>query len=451
MNSKFNGSDSVWTMKFRRRTLAAAGLPAVFFFGACLAAGQSSQGTQEHWVAAWGTAQELAPTKPDIPVVAPDIKKPDFFKGGKPKWMNDPEPLVNQTVRMVVPLTLPAHRIRVELANAFGRGIVSLGEAHFALHTTDSSIQQGTDRTLTFSGVQHATLGPGQVIVSDPVDLDVPPTASLAVSLYVLNSNGSPSDHRIGLHTAYVSQGNVAGAQTMPDPTTSTSYLWLRSVDVAAGASDFAIDCLGDSITDGFATTVNADHAWSLLLARRLQASAQGPEMAVLNEGISGNEVLRDGAGVSALARLDRDVLSLPGVRWIVLLEGINDINIHGQVTGADALKPEDLIAGYRQIIERAHMQGIRVVGATLTPEEGVWLAGPVGEATRQAMNAWIRSSHAFDAVVDLDATLRDPAHPARVRAEYDSGDHIHPNDRGNEAMAQAFSPALFQSAGDLR
>jgi lysophospholipase L1-like esterase len=428
-----------------RKEICIAGFCALLAVSPLLAAAQAKPAAQEHWVAAWGTSQELAPTRPDIPVLSPTVKMPDFFKGGKPHWMENPEPIVNQTVRMTVPLTIPAQRIRIELSNAFGRGVVSIGEAHVALRTSGSSIQEGTDRILTFSGVHPVKIEPVQVIVSDAIDLDIPTSADLAVSLYVLNSNGAPSDHRLGLHTTYFAKDNVAGAATIAGPTTNTSYLWLRGVDAVAPQADYAIDCLGDSITDGFGTTVNAGKVWPELLARRLNAIPGGPGIAVLNEGVSGNEVLRDGAGVSAIARLDRDVLSLPGVRWMVLLEGINDINIHGQVTGSNALKPEDLIEGYRQIIEQAHMHGIKVVGATLTPEEGVWLAGPVGEATRQTVNAWIRNSHAFDAVVDLDVTLRDPAMPTRVRKEFDSGDHIHPNDRGNQAMADAFPTALFK------
>ena len=164
----------------------------------------------------------------------------------------------------------------------------------------------------------------------------------------------------------------------------------------------------------------------------------------MINEGISGNEVLRNGAGVSALARFDRDILEQPGVRWIVLLEGINDINLHGQITGPGALVAEDLIEGYKQLIARAHLHNIKVIGATLTPEEGVWLAGPVGEATRQKVNDWIRNSGEFDAVVDFDAAVRDPNHPARLRDDFDPGDHIHPNDVGNQVMADAFALSTF-------
>jgi lysophospholipase L1-like esterase len=231
----------------------------------------------------------------------------------------------------------------------------------------------------------------------------------------------------------------------MPKGDTTTGYLWLRSIDVVAPPSSFAIACLGDSITDGFGTTGDADRAWPALLAKRLNRPQAGDSISVLNEGISGNQVLRDGAGVSALARFDRDILGEPGVRWIVLLEGINDINIHGQITGPHALVAEDLIAGYRQLIARAHLNNMKVIGATLTPEDGVWLAGPVGEATRQKVNAWIRNSGEFDAVVDFDAVVRDPNHPASLRKDLDPGDHIHPNDIGNQSMADAFVLSTFE------
>ena len=211
-----------------------------------------------------------------------------------------------------------------------------------------------------------------------------------------------------------------------------------------APADAFAVVALGDSITDGYATTHDADLAWPTLLAQRLRLNRGTTHVAVLNQGISGNQVLRDGAGVSMLARFDRDVLSRPGVRWVVLLGGINDINIRGRAEGPTALTSDDLIAGYRQIVERCHSHGIRVLGATLTPEEGLPTASARGEEIRQTVNRWIRTRGNFDAVVDFDAVLRDPEHPARLKAAFDPGDHIHPNDEGNRAMADAFDLAVF-------
>ena len=207
----------------------------------------------------------------------------------------------------------------------------------------------------------------------------------------------------------------------------------------------YTIVALGDSITDGYRTTTDADMAWPTLLAKRLSQNKATQNVAVVNQGISGNQVLRDGAGISALARFDRDVLSRPGVKWVVLLEGINDINLHGQSTAPGALVADDLIRGYKELIERAHLHKIRIVGATLTPDEGVFLSGPIGEATRQKLNEWIRTSGEFDAVVDFDAVLQEKDHPARLREDFNPGDKIHPNDAGNAAMANAFDLTKFK------
>jgi lysophospholipase L1-like esterase len=402
--------------------------------------GQSAARPVEHWVATWATAQELAPTVQERPDLPPGVKMPDFksFKGPMTP-PHIPESVNHQTVRMIVHTSIAGRRLRLELSNAFGKGIVSIGAAHIAIRATGSSIESGSDRQLTFSGSSSVDIGPGTIMVSDPVDLDIGAMSDLAVSLYVVKSEGLPTNHMLGLHTSYISGGETTAALSMPEPITTNAYLWLRSIDVVASPEDFAIACLGDSITDGFGTTSDSDQAWPTLLAKRFSEIRTGPRVAVINEGISGNEVLRAGAGVSAMARFDRDVLSEPGVRWIVLLEGINDINIHGQIMGPGALVADDLIKGYRQIIARAHMHNIRVAGATLTPEEGVWLAGPIGEATRQKVNAWIRNSGEFDAVVDFDAVVRDTEHPARLREQFNPGDHIHPNNLGNGVMADAF------------
>lgn len=406
---------------------------------------QSKSGPPEHWVATWATAQEMAPTMPDRPVLPPDMKMPDF-QGARGGRNPRPEPTISSdhTMRMIVHTSISGKKVRIELANAFGKKTVTFGDVHIAVRTTGSSIDSSTDHQLTFSRSKSVDLRPGVVIVSDPVELNIKPLADLAISLYLVNSDEAPANHMLGLHTAYVSSGDTAASVSMPDPTTETAYFWLRSVDVDAPAGDFGIACLGDSITDGFRTTVDMDQAWPTLLAKRLSEKKGEPHIAVLNEGISGNQVLRDGAGVSALARFDRDIVTEPGLRWVVLLEGINDINIHGQITGPGAVKAEDIIEGYMQIIGRAHMSGLKIMGATLTPDAGLWLAGPVGETTRQKVNDWIRTSGEFDAVVDFDLALREVAAPTRMRTDFDSGDHIHPNDPGNAAMADTFDLNAF-------
>jgi lysophospholipase L1-like esterase len=231
----------------------------------------------------------------------------------------------------------------------------------------------------------------------------------------------------------------------MPEPGTMFAYAWLSGVDVLASPEAFTLVALGDSITDGYGTTRDADRAWPTLLARRLNANTATRHVAVVNQGISGNQVLRDGAGLSALARFDRDVLGRPGVKWVILLEGINDINIRGRREGPNALTADELIQGYRQIIARCHAHGIKVIGATLMPEEGVPTASERGEAIRQTVNQWIRAAGNFDAMVDFDVVVRDPDRPARLRQPFDPGDHIHPNDAGNQAMADAFDLNLFK------
>ena len=438
-----------------------------------LAAGQTESlgKNSEHWVTTWATAQQLIPGRPggrgagrggpapaqapatiqstsaappDNPQVraqAPSAAPPAQGRGGGPT----PIPaLADQTVRMIVRTSLGGRQVRIELSNMLTADPLEIGAAHIGIHKGGGAILSGSDRVLTFSGHPSFSIPPGVLAVSDPVSLDVAPMSDLAVSIYLPHDTGAPTVHNLGLHTTYISKGDASGSATMPDPATNFSYLWLSSVDVLAPADAFAIVALGDSITDGYATTRDADKAWPTLLAKRLLTNKATQHTAVVNQGISGNQVLRDGAGVSALARLDRDVLSRPGVKWVILLEGINDINIRGRTDGPEAVTSDDLIAGYRQIIERCHSYGIRVVGATVMPEEGVPTASERGEQIRQTVNQWIRTKGSFDGLVDFDKTVQDPNRPIRIRQDLDPGDHIHPNDTGNQLMADAFDLSIF-------
>jgi lysophospholipase L1-like esterase len=389
----------------------------------------------EGWVTTWTTAQQL------IPPAGPP--RPARQKG--PEASNLPASLADQTVRMVAHVSLGGRRVRVELSNMMNAQPLEIGAAHVATAKSGGEIVDGTDRVLKFGGSASFTIPPGTIAISDSVDLEVTPLSDLAVSLYLPRDTGAPASHTVGLHTAYISKGNVTGSRSMPEPATMFAYAWLASIDVAAPRDAYTVVALGDSITDGFATTRDANMAWPTLLAKRLKENKSTQHVAVVNQGISGNQVLRDGAGVSALARLDRDVLTRPGVKWVILLEGINDINIRTRPGGANPLTAEELIGGYKQIIERCHGQGIRVMGVTLTPAVGVPTYSEHGEEVRTAANRWIRAKGNFDAVVDLDAILRDPQHPARLKAEADSGDHIHPNDAGNQMMADAFDLGVFR------
>ena len=419
-----------------------------------LACSQSAdrQGSVGKWVCTWGTAQQLDE------VVLPEIKLPPGFKlpeqeappepgeiGDNPSIFYVPSDLENRTVRMIVRTTIGGSKVRVNLSGSLGRPPVKVGSAHIAVYKSDGSILPGTDHDIFFSGKPSCTILPGVLLLSDPVDMEIPPFTNLAISLYFPEETGTPTEHRLGLHTTYISKGNTAGEEMMPDPEKTFAYLWLAGLDVLTEPDDFAVVALGDSITDGFATTLDANKPWPALLAKHLNAASGAKQISIINQGISGNQVLRDGAGISALARFDRAVLSVAGVKWVILLEGINDINIRGWNDGPGGLTGDELIAGYKQIIERSHTQGIKVVGATLTPEEGVPTMSERGEKIRQTVNEWIRTCGLFDAVVDFDELIRDPSRPIRMRPEFDPGDHIHPNDAGNQAMADAFDPTLFE------
>lgn len=411
------------------------------------------QETGKKWVATWATAQQLDE------VVFPNIKLPPNFKipqqgpppkpgelGNNPSIFYVPADLKNHTVRMVAQSSIGGSKVRLNLSSSLGRPPVRVGSAHIAVYNSNGSIVPGTDHEITFNGKTSCTLLPGVLLLSDPVDMEVPPFTDLSISMYFPEETGAPTEHRLGLHTTYISKGNTADREIMPNAEKTYAYLWLAGIDVLTDANNFSIVALGDSITDGFATTLDSNKAWPALLAKRLNANPGAKQISVINQGISGNQVLRDGAGISALARFDRDVLSIAGIKWVILLEGINDINFRGWDDSTDGLTSDDLIAGYKQIIERSHTHGIKVIGATLTAEEGVPTMTERGEKIRQEVNEWIRTSNAFDAVVDFDEVIRDPSRPIRMRPEFDPGDNIHPNDAGNQAMADAFDLNLFRN-----
>lgn len=419
-----------------------------------------------HWVSTWATSQPLASTttlgggRGPAPARAgagsgaqaqqprpPQVGGPVGFSGGQGRGRgatNIPPTFNDQTIRMIVHTSIGGHRVRVEFSNAFSGAELTIGSARIAVRAKESSIVPGTDRVLTFAGKPTCTIRPGVLMLSDPVDLDVAPLSDLAISLYLPKDTGLPTNHSLGMHTAWFAKGDLTAQQAMPESATATRvYFWLSSVDVAAEPNAFAVVALGDSITDGQGTTVDSNRNWAARLAARFAASKPKLDIAVLNQGVAGGQVLRDQAGVSALARFDRDVLSRPGVKWLITYEGINDLQLHGQADSPDPLTSDDLIAGYRQIIERAHTYGIKVVGATITPAETRFNSDNE-ESIRNTVNQWIRTSRAFDAVVDFDAAVRDPDHPRGLRREFDSGDHIHITDAGNRAMADSFNLRVF-------
>ncbi|MGW6742690.1 SGNH/GDSL hydrolase family protein [Streptomyces sp. NPDC055025] len=340
----------------------------------------------------------------------------------------------DQTHRIVVRTSAGGSGLRVRLSNAFGEQPVTFGRAYAGVRGSGAAVAAGTNRALSFGGAASVTVAPGGSVYSDPLPGTVAPQSDLAVSVYVRNAAGTATGHRMGLQTSYIAPaGNHAAEESAAAFTQQTGFrFYLDAVVVDAPSGTGAVVALGDSITDGAISTANANRRWPDFLAGRLRNDAGSTLKGVANEGISGNKVLSDGAGVSALKRLDRDVLSQRGLRTVILLEGVNDIKATPPPTAAQ------LIDGYRRIIERSHAAGVCVAGATVMPYEGwyEWNAG--GEAIRQEVNAFIRGSGAFDAVVDFDAAVKDPAAPAKILPAYDSGDRLHPNDAGMKAMADA-------------
>ena len=406
--------------------------------GAAVAQTTPAPAAGEHWVTTWATAQQLAPTR--VAFGGRDQAPP------QPPLARIPATLADQTIRMMARASLGGRRVRVRLSNALDKAPLRIGAARLALRSTGSSIVSASDRALTFGGRASTVVPPGTVVLSDPVDLTVPALALVAVSLYLPEDTGPPTVHSDGMHTAFIVRGNATGSATLTADTTTTAYLWLAAIDVLAPATTGAIVAFGDSITDGVGTTPDADRAWPSLLAAKLSARPAGA-LAVVNVGLSGNRLLRHGFGVSALARFDRDVLSLAGVRWMTVLLGINDITFPAVpgMPASEAVTADDLIWGFQQIVERAHLQGIKVAGATILPVQGVATYTEGGEAIRQAVNRWIRTSGAYDAVIDFDAAVRDPANPGRLRADFDPGDRVHPNDAGNQAMAAAIDVSVLR------
>ena len=408
---------------------------------AILAFTASAQGpkTRGHWVSAWGAAVHAPLPFPDLP------PSPTFD---------------NQTIRMIVRPTIGGGRLRIKFSNEFGTAPIVIGAAHVALASQGAKIVPVSDRVLTFDGKPSTTIPPGSPMLSDPVDLNVAPFAEIAISIYLPGKTPASSTHFWAQHDTYISgAGDFSAKVDIPDAALKSSWYWLADVEVWASDQTAATVTLGDSITDGVGAKQGDYRDWPDLLASRLAGKQGSSQLAVVNEGIGGNRILHDGAGVSALARFDRDVLAQSGVINLIVLEGINDIGWphmkprllangtgeNGSPFAGEAVTAQDLIAGLRQIIERAHEHRIRVFGATLTPFEGADYYSADGEVERQAVNQWIRTSGAFDGVFDFDAAVRDPNHPSEFREDYQSGDHLHPSAAGYKAMADAINLSLLR------
>lgn len=381
-----------------------------------------------HWVGSWATSQ-LDP--------GPQNSMP-------------PGLLRDATLRQVVHLSLGGGSIRLRLSNAFGTTPLHIAAIHIARPKSPatSAIDPRTDTVVHFGGAADVMIPAGADYVSDPVTFTAAPLSDLGISLYFDEPPAQQTGHPDSQATSYLVRGNAVSAPDLDHPIAGEHWYWIAGVDVVAAQNARAIVALGDSITDGHGSTSNGNDRWPDELARRLQANAATRSVGVLNQGISGNRLLLDTP--NGVARIDRDIFGQANVRYLILLEGINDL---GMLTHTGAVpQPQsdalirNLLAAYQQIITRSHDHGIFVIGATITPDgNSGYGIGPQSEAARQALNRWIRTPGHFDAVVDFDQAIRDPAHPDRMLPAYDCGDHLHPSPAGYKAMAADIPLTLFE------
>jgi lysophospholipase L1-like esterase len=392
-------------------------------------------GTADHrWVRTWGAS----PQSPDSAAVAL-------------------EPFADATLRQVVRVSGGGRGVRIRFTNEYGTAPLAIGAAHVGLATPGGGIRPGSDRVLTFAGSPTAVVPAGAPILSDPVDLSPPALSRLSISLHLSGRVETCTCHGTPAEAGWTIPGDATAAPDLPAAATPLPVRALISaVEVLSDRPAKAVVVLGDSITDGVGSTPGADRGWPDLLAERL-VERGWPAVHVSNQGISGNRVLNDGFGDSALARFDRDVLATPGLGHVVVSEGGNDVLVSFAPRDDDGppaeflasfpgepVTADDVIAGYRQLIARAHGHGVTICATTITPFGGSDLATPEGENARQAINAWIRTSGAFDGVLDFDAAWRDPARPDRIEDGLHAGDHLHGDDAGHRALADAVDLSLF-------
>jgi len=385
---------------------------------------------QTHWVGSWAAAQQQP--EPNNALAADDLR--------------------DATLRQIVHLSLGGTELRVHLSNRFGTTPLHLTSVHVArpLGRAAPGIDGASDQALTFMGQSDVTLPAGADYVSDPVAFAVKALSDLAITLHLDLPPARQTGHPGSRATSYVIHGDLVSAGDLPEAKKVEHWYFVAGVDVAAPPQSGSVVVLGDSITDGHGATTNENNRWTDVLANRLQANRATQSPAVLNQGIGGNRLLLDGLGPNALARFDHDVLAPAGVRYLIVLEGINDIGTLARNAEVPPTEHDGLVrrvlAAYQQIITRAHAHDIHVFGATILPFAGsaYYHSGPNSEADRQAVNRWIRSPGHFDAVIDFDQMMRDPDNPERLLSTFDCGDHLHPSPAGYAAMGGAVPLSLF-------
>jgi len=350
------------------------------------------------------------------------------------------------TLREITHISIGGKELRIRFTNEFGLDPLFLTDIHVAISDGGTSIRSGTDHQVTFGVSDTVKIPAGSVLVSDPVPLDVAPHSDLAISFYIpAQIMRAETFHDFADQDNFVAAGDVAGAASLTQAATLSSWYFVDGIEVPAIGGGRAIVTLGDSITDGAHSTRNANRRWPDVLANRLLADESLGQIGVLNEGIGGNRVVNDGYGPSALARLDRDVLSQDGVRYVIVLESINDIGRLARLQSPDdEITAQQLEQGLSRIADAARQHGIKAIGATLTPYGGASYFSDKGEQIRKEVNDWIRASGTFDGVIDFAKITADPQNPAQFNPSYDSGDHLHPGDAGYKAMGEGIDLRLF-------
>ncbi|MDE1995219.1 MAG: SGNH/GDSL hydrolase family protein [Rhizobiaceae bacterium] len=415
---------AVFSRKPRTKTIGSQLLLVAFALASILFGHAAALANDGGWIGSWTASPQ--------PIWGSDFAFPTKI----------PASVQNQTIRQVVRISLGGARARFVFSNAYGNRPLKIGAASVGLASQGGAVQPNTIHKITFGGKDGILIPPGAPAISDPVDFKIDPLAHLAVSLYLPDETPLTTFHWDGRQTAWFGKGDLTTATDFSSTTTTDARVFLSEVLVDA-PNNGAVVVIGDSLTDGNGATINADTRWPDFLAKRLASH----HVAVLNAGISGDRLLQDKMGVNAAARLQRDVFSLPNVKALIVLIGINDISWPGTDFDRNGARPtaNEMIAGYQQLISLVHANNVRIIGATLPPFEGALQGTPLGnyydpgkDLLRGEINRWIRENGNFDAVVDFDAVLRNSTDPTRLNPEFDSGDHLHPGDEGNRAMAEA-------------
>ena len=387
-------------------------LKGVFLAGLCQAYGAG-------WVGTWGTSPQLT----------------------EPRNLPPPPGLAGNTLRQIVQVSIGGEKLRVRFSNDFGTNPVTMTSVHLALPADGSAIKTDSDQALKFQGKPSVTIPAGESVLSDAIDFHLDPLSELAITISFGATSGAVTGHPGSRSTSYLQSGDAVAAADLPSAVTTQHWYILNGIDVRMKHLPGAVIALGDSITDGRGSGTDKNDRWPDDLMRRVQADPDIADIAVLNEGIGGNCVLHGGLGPTALSRFNRDVLSQADARWLIILEGVNDIG-----GSRDASVATNLITAYEDFIKQAHKHHILIYGATILPFGKSFYDSPAHETARETVNDWIRTSGKFDAVIDFDAAMRDPQNPSCLQSIADSGDHLHPNEAGYKMMADAIDLKLFKN-----